>query len=239
MSELDNIQYDFLDIYTTLSPLLFTYYRKSNYYILFGIIPSAIKILFKLINPIKRLCYATNNEPKMVSKAQLTLMSRSFEDGVNSDYVSFSWWLQSNRVKLGIDKLSISGYYTACVKHNVSSYNNYLGITGDRYTFEHNGKEYTIKLYTENEEDKNKNSSYNTITVESDDINDCLDLIHNAVKEHREFIRTINSNGEYIYTFRQTIDEWLQKKINVTKTKDNVFVEEDIDIFDQLDNFCK
>ena len=236
MSELNLLQSELLDTFTLLSPVLYMYYRKSKHQVVLSIIPSIIKILFKLLNHIKLIRGRQEAIKKSSNRPEVKLCSINSSDGeINYDYLALSWWIQHNRDTLGINRLELYNYFTDCVKGKIHNNRGYFNLTDNKYTFTYNKVTYNINCVEIESKDANKQQQ-NIIYLQSDDIDDCYNLIKNAIVEYALFRESVKkSSGVRMITFYNR--RLNSMDVNVTKTKENVFVEPYIDIFDQLDNF--
>lgn len=220
-----NVKREILNAISSLTPLMMACF--GGYYMFIGAIPVIINLLFSLVDPIKK-AFGRDTAKSMV---RLT----NGGNATNFDYIGVSWWLQHKRKELNIKQIQVLNYFTDVTSPDSVTYgrDTYFELVDNtKYKFKYNGIKYEVICYIK-ECDKGRNQFM--LCLSSDKLDDCYDLITQAINEYRTFRTHIRKTGETVYLL--SLNYKYHSRINVKKTRDNVFIENNIDIYEQIDTF--
>ena len=220
-----NVKREILNAISSLTPLMMACF--GGYYMFIGAIPVIINLLFSLVDPIKK-AFGRDTAKSMV---RLTNGCGSS----NFDYIGVSWWLQHKRKELNIKQIQVLNYFTDLTSPDSVTYcrDTYFELVDNtKYKFKYNGIKYEVICYIK-ESDKGRNQFM--LCLSSDKLDDCYDLITQAINEYRTFKTHMRNTGDTVYLL--TLGFKYHSSINVKKTRDNVFIENNINIFEQIDTF--
>ena len=220
-----NVKREILNAISSLTPLMMACF--GGYYMFIGAIPVIINLLFSLGDPIKK-AFGRDTMKSMVRLSNCG-------DSTNFDYIGMSWWLQHKRKELNIKQIQVLNYFTDVTSpESLSShYHKYFELVDNtKYKFKYNGIKYEVICYIK---DFDKGRKQFMLCISSDKLDDCYDLITQAINDYRTFKTHIRKTGETVFIITSKYN--FVSRINVKKTRDNVFIENNINIFEQIDTF--
>ncbi|MCW5953323.1 MAG: AAA family ATPase [Propionibacteriaceae bacterium] len=240
-----NTKQELLNMYTMISPVLFLYFKNSEFFVFISIIPVIINMIIYLYENINNM-FDNNKE----YNSYIILNSKSIINDLNCDYICFLWWILNNNKIINIQQYGSDNYFTDTINNQITTWENYKYLSNNsKYFFIYNDIKYKIYITQEQKEQNIKNTyqktdkSNNTymIYLYSSNIEYCNNLLELSINEYKKYLTKISEEKrkkeKNIFYYKHIDKKLISKHIKINKNKDNTFIENNINILENVKYF--